>query len=118
VQADPHLDEQSDTALYKLCLMNQLEDNPDFMIDLGDFLMSDKLTNASKIIPRDTVTYRCNLLRSYYENIGHSVPLFIALGNHEGEAGWQLNNTANNVAVWGTLDRKKYFMNPSPNEFY
>jgi hypothetical protein len=46
------------------------------------------------------------------------VPLFIALGNHEGEAGWQLNNTANNVAVWGTLDRKKYFMNPAPNDFY
>jgi hypothetical protein len=118
IQADPHLDEQSDTALYKLCLKNQLEDNPDFMIDLGDFLMSDKLTNASKIVPRDTITYRCNLLRTYYENIGHSVPLFIALGNHEGEAGWQLNNTANNVAVWGTLDRKKYFMNPAPNEFY
>jgi predicted phosphodiesterase len=118
IQADPHLDEQSDTALYKLCLKNQLEDNPDFMIDLGDFLMSDKLTNASKIVPRDTITYRCNLLRTYYENVGHSVPLFIALGNHEGEAGWQLNNTANNVAVWGTLDRKKYFMNPSPNEFY
>ena len=118
IQADPHLDEQSDTALYKLCLKNQLEDNPDFMIDLGDFLMSDKLTNASKIVPRDTITYRCNLLRTYYENIGHSVPLFIALGNHEGEAGWQLNNTANNVAVWGTLDRKKYFMNPAPNDFY
>jgi len=118
IQADPHLDEQSDTALYKLCLKNQLEDNPDFMIDLGDFLMSDKLTNASKIVPRDTITYRCNLLRTYYENVGHSIPLFIALGNHEGEAGWQLNNTANNVAVWGTLDRKKYFMNPSPNEFY
>jgi predicted phosphodiesterase len=118
IQADPHLDEQSDTALYKLCLKNQLEDNPDFMIDLGDFLMSDKLTNASKIVPIDTITYRCNLLRTYYENIGHSVPLFIALGNHEGEAGWQLNNTANNVAVWGTLDRKKYFMNPAPNDFY
>lgn len=118
IQADPHLDEQSDTALYKLCLKNQLEDNPDFMIDLGDFLMSDKLTNALKIVPRDTITYRCNLLRTYYENIGHSVPLFIALGNHEGEAGWQLNNTANNVAVWGTLDRKKYFMNPAPNDFY
>ncbi len=118
VQADPHLDEQSDTALYKLCLKNQLEDNPDFMIDLGDFLMSDKLTNASRIVPRDTITYRCNLLRSYYENIGHSIPLFIALGNHEGEAGWQINNTANNIAVWGTLDRKKYFLNPSPNAFY
>ncbi|MFZ4800042.1 MAG: fibronectin type III domain-containing protein, partial [Bacteroidia bacterium] len=46
IQADPHVDEQTDTALYRLCLKNQLEDKPDFMIDLGDFLMSDKLTNA------------------------------------------------------------------------
>ena len=33
VEADPHLDEQSDSALYRLCLENQLSDNPDFMID-------------------------------------------------------------------------------------
>ncbi len=118
VQADPHLDIQSDTAIYNRCLQNQLEDNPDFMIDLGDFLMTDKLKNASNIIPRDTITYRCNLLREYYEKIGHSVPLFIALGNHEGEAGWNLSNTANNIAVWGTLDRKEFFLNPFPNDFY
>ena len=118
VQADPHLDEQTDTALYNLCLKNQLDDKPDFMIDLGDFLMSDKLANASKVIPRDTVTYRCNLLRTYYEKIAHSVPLYIALGNHEGEAGWLNNKTANCLPVWGTLDRKKYFSNPAPNSFY
>ena len=118
VQADPHLDEMSDTALYSICLRNQLEDNPDFMIDLGDFLMSDKLRNASKVVPKDTITYRSKLLRSFYEKVNHSVPLFIALGNHEGEAGWLLNGTANTIPVWGTNDRKKYFTNPIPNEFY
>ncbi|MFN5334248.1 MAG: metallophosphoesterase [Bacteroidota bacterium] len=118
VQADPHLDSQSDTALYRLCLQNQLDDNPDFMIDLGDFLMTDKLKNASNTIPRDTIPFRCQLLRSYYEKIGHSVPLFIAIGNHEGESGWNLNGTPNNIAVWGTLERKKYFLNPFPNNFY
>ncbi len=118
IQADPHLDEQSDTLIYKLCLKNQSEDNPDFMIDLGDILMSDKLRTPAKVIPRDTVTYRTHLMRRYYELVNHSVPLFITLGNHEGEAGWNLNNTANNVAVWGTLDRKKYLLNPEPNGFY
>ena len=118
VQADPHLDEQSDTAVYRRCLRNQLEDEPDFLIDLGDILMSDKLKNASGKITHDTVTYRGHLLRSYYETACHSVPLFIAMGNHEGESGWQLNGTAENVAVWGTLDRKKYFLNPAPNSFY
>lgn len=118
IQADPHLDEQSDTAVYNRCLRNQLEDNPDFMIDLGDFLMSDKLKNTLRVIPRDTVTFRSKLLRSYYEKINHSVPLFIALGNHEGESGWNLTSNSNNLAVWSTTDRKKYFMNPSPDNFY
>ncbi len=118
VQADPHVDEQSDTTLYSRCLQNQLEDNPDFMIDLGDFLMSDKLKNNLNKITRDTVVYRCNLMRSYYEKACHSMPLFIALGNHEAEAGWTQNASGNNLAVWGTLERKKYFPNPAPNAFY
>ena len=118
VQADPHMDEQSDTAVYRRCLRNQLEDAPDFMIDLGDFLMTDKLRTPSKVIPKDTITYRCHLLRSFYETSCHSVPLFIALGNHEGESGWNLNGTPNNIAVWGTNERKKYFTNPTVNNFY
>ena len=120
VQADPHMDEQSNIPLYQLCLQNQLEDDPDFMIDLGDFLMTDKLKNlVTNAIPHDTIPYRCKLLRSNYERICHSVPLFIALGNHEGEAGWNLNGTANNIAVWDTQERKKYFLNPSPDgSFY
>ena len=118
VQADPHLDEQSDTAVYLRCLKNQLEDAPDFMIDLGDFLMTDKLRTPAKVVPRDTIPFRCNLLRSYYETVCHSIPLFIALGNHEGESGWNLNNTPNNIAVWGTQERQKYFLNPAPDAFY
>ncbi len=118
LQADPHLDSQSDSALYRLCLQNQLADQPDFMLDLGDFLMSDKLKNAQGKITRDTVAYRCHLLRRFYETAGHSVPLFIALGNHEGEAGWQLDGTAENVAVYGATERKKYFLNPAPDGFY
>ena len=118
VQSDPHLDEQSDSALFRLCLKNQLADKPDFMLDLGDILMTDKLKNAAGAVPKDTITYRSQLFRNYYETIAHSVPIFISMGNHEGESGWNLNNTANNIAVWGTLERKKYFMNPAPNDFY
>jgi hypothetical protein len=118
IEADPHLDASSDTALFRRCITNQLEDNPDFMFDLGDFLMSEKLKNATNAVPRDTVPYRCKLLRSFYESAGHSVPLNIILGNHEGETGWYQNGTANNIAVWSTNYRKKYFSNPIPNNFY
>jgi len=119
VQADPHLDASSDTALYRLCLQNQKDDNPDFMIDLGDFLMTDKLKNTStNTIPYDTIPYRCNLLRSFYETECNSVPHFIANGNHEGESGWNLDGTPNNIAVWSSNERKKYFLNPYSNNFY
>lgn len=119
VQADPHLDASSDTALYRLCLQNQRDDNPDFMIDLGDFLMTDKLKNTTtNTIPYDTIPYRCNLLRSFYETECNAVPLFIANGNHEGESGWNLDGTPNNIAVWSSNERKKYFLNPYPDNFY
>lgn len=116
VQADPHMDEQSNIPLYQLCLQNQLDDAPDFMIDLGDFIMTDKLKNlTTNQVPHDTIPYRCKLLRTNYERICHSVPLFIALGNHEGEAGWYLNGTPNNIAIWNTQERQKYFLNPAPD---
>ena len=118
VQADPHMDASSDTALYRVCLQNQLKDKPDFMIDLGDFLMTDKLKNTANQVPFDTIPYRCNLLRSKYEISCHSVPLFIALGNHEGEEGWYNNGTSNNIAVWDAQQRKRFFPNPFPNSFY
>ena len=119
VQADPHLDVQSDTNIYTLCLQNQLLDKPDFMIDLGDILMTDKLTNTAKQVPFDTIPFRCNLLRKYYEMNCHSVPLFIALGNHEGEALWNIkNNNLNSFPIWATNERKKYFLNPAPDDFY
>lgn len=118
VQADPHLDASSDTLIYNRTLQNELEDNPDFMIDLGDFLMTDKLTNSSGVVPYDTISYRCRLLRSFYEKSCHSVPLYNVLGNHEGESGWYNNGTSNNIAVWNTIERKKYFPNPFPNNFY
>lgn len=118
VQADPHVDEQSDTALYRRCLKNESEENADFIIDLGDILMTDKLKNAGGKITRDTIVYRSHLMRNFYETFSHSLPLFIALGNHEGEAGWQLNPYGENIAVWNTLERKKYFPNPFPDGFY
>jgi predicted phosphodiesterase len=118
VQADPHLDEMSDTALYRRCLRNQLEEGADFMIDLGDIIMTDKLKNAGGKITRDTIIKRCEYMREYYTTACHSLPLFIALGNHEGEAGWQLTGNSENIAVWNTLERKKYFNNPFPNDFY
>ena len=65
IQADPHLDEQSDTTLYRRCLTNQMDDKPDFIIDLGDIIMTDKLKNAAGKINRETIAKRCQYPRSF-----------------------------------------------------
>lgn len=108
------MDENSDADVYSWTLRNELASNPDFLIDLGDTFMSDKLQPITEAAVLDRVRY----MRSFYDTLGHSVPLMLNLGNHEGEWGRNLNGTPNNVAVWDTLYRKKYFPNPSPNSFY
>ena len=47
-----------------------------------------------------------------------SVPLYLVLGNHEGEQGWLLNGTADNTAVRAANARKLYYPNPVPDAFY
>lgn len=120
VEADPHLDEQSNPEIYRRTLQNILTDNPDFLIDLGDNFMSDKIPeiNPGTSINYQSIVNRHLLLRGYYDSICHSVPLFLVLGNHEGELGWELNGTTENVAVWATIARKLYYLNPAPDHFY
>ncbi|MCE1197633.1 MAG: metallophosphoesterase [Marinilabiliales bacterium] len=114
IEADPHLDTNSDTASYALTLKNILAAHPDFLIDLGDTFMSEK--QASKDQP--TITARHLLLRSFFDRICHSVPLYLVIGNHEGELGWSLDGTASSLPVMASLTRNLYFPNPSPNAFY
>ena len=114
IEADPHLDSNSIPAVYALTLQNILSKNPDFLIDLGDTFMSEKLPVKNQSTIRD----RHLLLRSYFDIACHSVPLFLAIGNHEGELGWRLDGTPNNLAVWATNTRKLYYPNPAPDAFY
>ncbi len=114
IEADPHVDENTDPETYRLTLQNILSGTPDFLVDLGDTFMSDKLSAPTY----ESVLDRALLLRSYYDTAGHSVPLFLAQGNHEGEWGSRLTASADNLPVWDTLIRKLYYPNPFPNSFY
>lgn len=90
VEADPHMDEQSDANLYKQTLQNIVSANPAFLIDLGDTFMVDKLPNKS-----DTnIIARYELMKSFYDTLG-SIPLYFTMGNHDGEDGWDSLNTKN-----------------------
>ena len=117
VEFDPHMMETNDPEAFKLSLAKMLADNPDFMLDLGDTFFIDRYLRLGPITS-EQITDRVQLLRSYFDLINHSVPLFLVMGNHEGEWGRHLDGTANNIAVLGTLGRKAYFPNPEPNSFY
>lgn len=114
IEADPHLDDNSDTSSYKLTLQNILSKNPDFLLDLGDTFFSEKQPGVNQTI----ITNRHILYRKYFGIPCPSVPLYLAMGNHEGESGWLLNGTAGSVPVMTSNTRKLYYPNPLPNSFF
>ena len=117
VQFDPHMLQTNDPEAYKLSLNKMLADNPDFMLDLGDTFFIDRYAREGPVT-ESQITGRVQLMRSYFDIVNHSAPLFLVNGNHEGEWGRHLDGTAENLAVLGTLGRKEYFPNPEPNGFY
>jgi hypothetical protein len=125
VQADPHLDGNSSTAVYSRTLQNELGDRPDFMFDLGDTSMAEKCAIAGTNLcatpgPATAATIRARnaMMRSYFDLTGHSVPLFMVLGNHDGEAGWQADGTSTSLDALSVAARKTFFANPEPDGFY
>ena len=123
VQADSHLDENSDLNQYQRTLMNVLADKPDFHIDLGDTFMTEKYAAPLTAVVQSaqdqaTVRARYAYERGNFGLISHSVPLFLANGNHEGEAGWLNNGTASALPVWATLARQEFFANPAPDSWF
>jgi hypothetical protein len=94
------------------------------MVDLGDTSMAEKCvidgtTLCSPPVPatQATVKDRYALMRSYFEQACHSVPLFMVLGNHDGETGWPDPN-ASSLSEWSITNRKELFANPEPDGFY
>jgi hypothetical protein len=123
VQADSHLDDRSDYAVYSSTLANVLRDRPDFHFDLGDTFMCEKHTSpfmAANMASMDapTVNARYAFERANFARVAHSVPVFLVNGNHEGESGWLLTGSPDTLPVWATLARKRYFPNPEADAFY
>jgi hypothetical protein len=113
VQADSHLDGNCSLQLYELTLRNVLGAEPDFHIDLGDTFMGDKISS------RNVAAKHYAAQRYWLGQIGHSAPLFLVLGNHDGEEASRRGATgADGFAVWASLQRKRYFSNPVPDGFY
>lgn len=110
VQADSHLDAGTDPAVYRKSLAQVLAAGADFHVDLGDTFMTDKRTDYRDALPHYLAQ------RHYFGLVGHAVPVFLVLGNHDGEQPGKGGGTA--MAVWSNAQRKKYFPNPEPDAFY
>jgi hypothetical protein len=112
MQADSHLDYNTEPALYLRALANMAVDRPDFLIDLGDTFMNDKHRG------REAISAHYLAQRFYFGNAAHSMPLFFVQGNHDGEAGRWLDGGTDNLAVWSNQKRKSLFPNPVPGGIY
>lgn len=117
ITADTHVGfpSFSDEDVWLQTLDNIVDDAPDFNIDLGDtFTMDSNMTEST------TRNIYLQQRKDYFSQISHSVPLFLALGNHENEEGWNRDddgaNLADNVPILSINARKRYFLNPNPLE--
>ncbi|MBN2528197.1 MAG: metallophosphoesterase, partial [Deltaproteobacteria bacterium] len=111
--------------LYRIALANQAAALPDFQFDLGDTFMLDEIWRWE--VPNtcaeteETVRAKYMRQRTFLDDIGHSIPLYLVSGNHENEEYWNIDDyedVADSLPVQSTNARKRYFMNPIPNDFY
>jgi hypothetical protein len=112
ITADSHLDENTTPAIYERSLANALADAPDFHLDLGDTFMTEKRPDHRTALPQYLAQ------RYYFGRLAASAPLFLVLGNHDGETGRRLDGPPDNLPLWSNLTRKRFFPNPEPDAFY
>lgn len=112
ITADSHLDGNTEAALFQRTLANASADAPDFHIDMGDTFMTGKHES------RENAAQQYRAQRIYFGQSGHSMPLYLVLGNHDGEESRLTRDGADSLAVWSNGMRKRYFTNPIPDAFY
>jgi hypothetical protein len=119
IQADSHQGYPAfyDDTLYRTTMQNILGEQNDFLLDLGDSFSLDDATETA-----DTVGQKYVAQLAVFDLAAHSTPVFLVLGNHEREEGWNLGELGSDVAatlpVLNANARKQYFLNPIPDSFY
>lgn len=111
IQADSHLDSNTSAEVYLQTLANQRADHPDFVIDMGDTFMTDKYKPYTDAFPQYLAQ------RYFLGQLADTAPLFLVLGNHDGE-GAPRGKNGEEMSVWSAQLRTQYFPNPVPNDFY
>ncbi|MFM1831087.1 MAG: hypothetical protein RLZZ558_1427 [Planctomycetota bacterium] len=107
IQADSHLDANMDPRVYENTLANALADRPDFHVDLGDTFMTDK---RGRDFERTAPQYDAQ--RWYFSRLCADAPLFMVLGNHDGEKGTAGTKPAD-MGPWSHRMRTERFPPPA-----
>ncbi|MFM7261657.1 MAG: metallophosphoesterase family protein, partial [bacterium] len=103
IQADSHLDQGVTPKVYEQTLANMVAAKADFFVDLGDTFMVDK---RGQDYERSEPQYDAQ--RYYFGLACHSMPLFMVLGNHDGEKG----DVGRGIAEWSYNERVSRFPEP------
>jgi phosphatidylethanolamine-binding protein (PEBP) family uncharacterized protein len=82
IQADSHLDQGVTPEAYERTLLNIRDSGADFLVDLGDTFMTDKRGQEFR---RTEAQYDAQ--RYWFGIACRAMPLFMVLGNHDGERG-------------------------------
>ena len=69
-------------------MTNIANDHPDFEIDFGDTFAMDSVTTAAGA--EQAYLYQ----RQFFDIVGNSAPVFLAVGNHEQQEAWHLDDTS------------------------
>ncbi|MFM1822095.1 MAG: hypothetical protein RI967_361 [Planctomycetota bacterium] len=107
IQADSHLDANMSPEVYAQTLRNMRADalagRADFLVDLGDTFMTDK---RGRDFERSLAQYDAQ--RYYFGLACDAMPLFMVLGNHDGEKG----DAPGGMGDWSYRERTTRFPEP------
>ena len=107
IQADSHLDANMDPKVSEQTLRNVRADKPDFFVDLGDTFMTDKRgQDYERALPQ------YDAQRYYFGIACDTAPLFMVLGNHDGEKGDENGAQGRGMGEWSYKQRTARF--PAP----
>ncbi len=112
IQADSHLDQATRVDVYEKTLEVIRSEEPDFFVDLGDTFMTDKFPDFRDAMPQYLAQ------RYFLGQVARSSPLFLVLGNHDGERGDRFDGGFDSMPGWANALRKQLFPNPEPDRFY
>ena len=124
VQSDSHLQDLllwaatgDGLSLYRTALRNASADASDFHFCMGDTFHCESYA-ARDVVDYEEAVRRHLDQRPLLDLVCHSAPFFFAVGNHEGEQGWRLDGSPDNVAIWAANARKHVYPLPAPDAFY